>query len=108
VNNYKPEQEPHSPIRQYTLVPPYFTGDGKEYDSILMFHEGPKFIHGSMFTTDKDDILRVMADSIFEEDFFENITITLCQLVTNNAQDKVDDRARELYYVASYSSENNS
>ena len=103
--NYKFE-EPHSPIeRRYKLVSPFFAGSGANFDTVIMFHSGPKLHSGMMFSTDKDDILRVIAESILEEDFFEDITVTLCQMVTNDPHDELDDRARELYYMYSAASE---
>jgi len=98
--------EPHSPLeRRYKLVPPFFAGSGKDFDTVLMFHSGPKLHVGMMFSTDKDDMIRVMAESIIEEDFFENITVTLCQMVTNDPTRELNNRARELYYMYSAASE---
>jgi hypothetical protein len=102
-NNF---DQPHSPLeRRYKLVSPFFAGSGKDFDTVIMFHSGPKLHSGMIFSTDKDDMIRVMAESIMEEDFFENITVTLCQLMTNDPNDVIDDRARELYYMYSAASE---
>ena len=103
-------EEPHSPERRYKLVAPYLTSQdrgsseglvGLNFTPIWVFHEGPPLCDGMMFSTDKDDMLRVMAPSVIIEDFFEDITMTLCQIVSNNSSDQVDDTARELWYMFS-------
>lgn len=95
------EIKPSSPSRRYKLIPPYVTGTGENFDSILIFHEEPGLHPGMIVSTDKNDILRVMAESIYEEDFFENIAVTLCQLLTNDPKVKMNQGARELYYMYS-------
>lgn len=97
---------PHSPSRRHKLVAPYITSAegltsplGRNLTKVWLFHEGPAFPQGSMFSTDRDDLLRSIAPSIIIEDLFENTTMTLCALVTNNPNDSIDEGARELWYM---------
>jgi hypothetical protein len=98
---YNMSDKPHAPERRFKLVSPFITGSGKDFDTILVFHEGAALHPGMILSTDRNNLIRVMAKSVFEEDFFENITITLCQLMTNDPHDTVDQESRELWYMYS-------
>jgi hypothetical protein len=97
--------KPHAPERRQKLVRPFFSGSGKDFETVYMFHEGPELAHGMVLSTDKNDLIIVREASSIEEDFFENITITACQLITKDPLQRINHQARELYYMYSASSE---
>lgn len=91
---------PHSPTKVSKLVPPYFSGTGKDFGSFMVFHEGPSLPLGYIMRCGDVDI-RVMANSAVEEDFFEDIYITTVQILTNNSQVEIDVNVRILEYMYS-------
>jgi len=92
--------EPHSPAKVSKLIPPYFLGTGKDFDSFMVFHEGHALHPGDVMSCGKVNI-RVMANSAVEEDFFEDIYITTVQIVTNDPQVEVDINTRTLEHMYS-------
>jgi len=92
--------EPHSPTKVSKLIPPYFSGTGKDFGSFMVFHEGPALHPGLIMACGKVDI-RVMANSAVEEDFFEDIYITTVQIVTNDSRVEIDINTRVLEHMYS-------
>lgn len=93
--------KPYTIGTRQKLVQPYFSGSGKDFENILVFHEGPELYPGMVFSTDTYDLLVVKENLRIDEDFFENIIVTVCGLMTNGPLDEIDYRSRELYYMYS-------
>lgn len=86
--------------REYRLIPPYIVGTGIDGTSVSVYYDGPLMHPGSIFRTDKDDLLRIDRNLVIE-DLFENYNVLCCQLVTNNPAGKVDPSGRMIAYMYS-------
>jgi hypothetical protein len=82
------------------LVHPYFDGEGRYGNMFFMYHESPPLVHGLILSTDKGDMVRIV-DTWTEEDFFENIEVSVALCINNTATADINTAARELFRMYS-------
>lgn len=71
------------------LVSPFVSGDGSSFQSFRVFPK-KEGLHSGMIAHDALSGTRIIVAGIFEvPDFFENIQVAECFLVTNNPKDRV-------------------
>ena len=78
----------------------FIEGTGKDLSPILVYYTGFPLYSGLICHTETYDTLRIMETS-FIEDYYENISIAICRLVTNNPGDVMNPLSKELYWMYS-------
>lgn len=82
------------------LVYPYVVGDGQNFEIVRLIHEKPTLIIGGVYGTKAGDVFIVQAVQV-KEDFFDDMYIAICKLMTNNSNTIVSPEIRTIMYMYS-------
>lgn len=91
-----PSPQPAPINTEIFLVSPFIVGDGKDF-SIFTVSSTFKFEPGMILHNEVYDLISVR-QVIELEDFWETLYTAECQLITNDAQDILDPKAKHMYY----------